>query len=113
MEIVAKDLVIEDKTGRALRTIRWHGEKLFVVERKDNRRLEVVSQLATLEKKKIKFSVVSEVAEGAQAASTLKSGVSLPRDCRLKLVTAPTEVISDPEKQSDKDENKRFIRLWL
>jgi hypothetical protein len=105
------ELMIEDKGGRALRTIRWvpAGEKLFIVERKDNRRLELLNGLENLDKKKIKYSLIKEMPT-AEATDQFKNGLQLPRDCRLKLVTSETETLVDSKKQDEGD--KRFFAIW-
>lgn len=104
-----RNLIIENKAGQALRTIRYAGENVFIIDRRDTKRLEVVSNLEALDKKKVKYQLIKEIA-GENAHVELQKGVELPRDCRLKLVTDEVAIVTD--EKSQEESNKRFYILW-
>ncbi|MEK6555131.1 MAG: hypothetical protein AABZ31_07825, partial [Bdellovibrionota bacterium] len=89
-----KNLVIEDSKGNALRMMRWQGETLFLIQRHDRRRLEVVTSTEDLQKQNIKFDLIQKIENEAQ----LTKGLALPRSHQLRLVKSdPPVVLAKPE----------------
>lgn len=57
-----RSLVLADAEGQVIRYFNWNGEAAHVVQRKDNRRLELVVNLDLLEDKKIEYIPFGKVA---------------------------------------------------
>jgi hypothetical protein len=60
MGLEARRLILESKDGKVLRTFQVLSDKVFVVHRADTKRLEMLSSLEELEKKKIFFKKLAE-----------------------------------------------------
>lgn len=102
-----RELVIENSAGLALRTIRWSGGPLHLVKRGDRNRLEVLSDLGPLDRKKVKYEVIQTV----ENESELTKGVALPREHRLRLITTEAQV--GPATPYVKDNDRFFTRLLV
>lgn len=100
-------VIIEDKAGLALRTIRYSGGPIHLVQRANGRRLDLVSDLGPLDRKKVKYQLLQTVDNEAE----LKKGIVLPRDHRLRLITAEPEV--SPVAPYEKEQDRFFGRLLL
>lgn len=62
---MAKSLVLHNTMGDVVRVFPWtRPEKLWTVFRKDTKRLEVLSSINTLKKKKIPFEIINETKAG-------------------------------------------------
>lgn len=60
-----KNLVLQDNNGNVLRVFPWDGESAKIIRRADTKRLELVKSTAHLEKKKIKFQDLGEIANAS------------------------------------------------
>lgn len=104
-------VVIEDKAGLALRTIRYSGGPVHLVKRIDGRRLDVVSDLEPLDRHKVKYQLLRTVDNEAD----LLSGIELPREHRLRLImNEPHVPVAAPfEKEQDRFFGRLLIVLFI
>lgn len=56
-----KRLVLQDKQGNVVRAFSWQGEPVKVVRRSDTRRLELVTDVAELQKRRIDFEDLGDL----------------------------------------------------
>lgn len=54
-------LILENKDGKVLRTFNVQGDEGVVVARRDNRRVEVVTSVASLDAKRIQYKTLGEI----------------------------------------------------
>jgi hypothetical protein len=102
----SQDLIIENREGKILRTIRWNGEKLFLVKRKANQRLEFYKDLKTLNDEKVEFTLLGELGQ----RNIAESPFSLPGEALIRAANlADQETVKDI---ATKAENPRHF-IWL
>lgn len=73
---MAKKLVLENSKGQTIRVFPWSSpRKVYVVHRKDNRRVEVIGSVESYRKKKIKFDIVQELTSQEIEQTVLVNGL--------------------------------------
>ena len=95
-------LVLENKEGKAIRLIQVSGDSAVVVSRKDTRRVEVLSSVAGLEAKKVKFELLGQVTR-----QTLEQAPLQVAGGRLKIAPAVIQEVVRNQK-SEKEDDKRW-----
>jgi hypothetical protein len=58
-ESAAAEFVLENTRGEIVRSFRWSADHVYVIERRDSRRIETVASLKSLSEKKIPFRVLA------------------------------------------------------
>ena len=82
---MSKNLVLTNSLGDVVRVFPWENpEKFWAVFRHDNKRLEILTSLVSLKKKKISFDIIKEV----QAGDLNSKEVTLNQMGQLSLVDA-------------------------
>jgi hypothetical protein len=103
--MMERQWIVEDQTGRTVRTLRTTSDNIYVVRRQDKKRLEVRANLDYLTVKKIKYEVL-----GTTLTKSTES-LKLPRGFVLKPAPEVVQTMSDPE--TKKTSGKAFHILWM
>ncbi len=98
-------LILENNSGQTVRTFLLKGEAATLVQRKDTRRLELISDCASLESRQIKFEILGQV----QVESLLQQPFAVSSWGQLRL--APDSGVSvlqnvQPQQESGRDWQK-------
>lgn len=106
-----KRLILEDQSGKVIRSFGWQGESAQVIRRGDTRRLELVTNTEALEEQKIPFENL-----GVVSAESLSSKPYLVGKLgHLKLVeniaTIEKDLMAPPE--TDKNWYKILLAVFL
>lgn len=98
----AKRLVLEKDNGELIRTFMFLGKAAHVIERKDTKRLELVTSLDELIKNRVKFNELGQIRhENLDSLDFEVPGIG-----RIKNAKAELNVVKDPELEDEGN------RLW-
>lgn len=105
--MTGKNLFIEDSAGRMLRSMRWENKSLFVVQLKNNKRLQFYNDLNSLKVKKIEYRLIGEVTHDDLS----KAAFALPHGYKLRFADAKeNSIVVDAD--ADEENPKLFFKLW-
>ncbi|MCB0350957.1 MAG: AgmX/PglI C-terminal domain-containing protein [Bdellovibrionales bacterium] len=105
--MTSKNLIVENQSGKAIRTVRLNSEKLFVIKRKDNHRIEFYSDLTRLDSNKIKYVLIGEIAKQDLASRPFE----LPNNYRVRIASADDHVVIADE-EVEEENPKFFFTIW-
>lgn len=103
-----KRLVLEDESGKVLRSYAWQGQPIQVIRRGDTRRIEVVQETAHLTKHKISFEKIADISGQSQLDG---KPLLVGRLGHLRLVEEIT--VTDMDQKSAAENEKHWQRILI
>lgn len=103
--MVAGRFVLENQKGEVVRTFSINGEALFVVYRHDNRRVEVVSSLAELDKNKISYDVLKKTT----ATSVKRRALELQNGAKFRFAKEIGKTVDSVNLPEDSEDQEKAI----
>lgn len=105
MGMLAGRFVLENQKGEVVRTFAIDSDKLFLVYRHDVRRVEVVSNLTTLDKEQISYDVLKELT----SSGVMKRSVSLENGAKFRFVKEIENITKSVNLPEDSEEQEKLI----